>query len=322
MSKGPVLFKRAAGVVASLAICFVVFQAVQSLLISKLQQDGAGIIVAYDTLEKDSLDVLFLGSSQVICAVDSGTLTNEYGISSFNYASSGQQLITTKYYMDTALTRQRPKVIMLEVNSIFNDSIPISDNLFAWNYSPMPASPAKFQSLMEATGGNLKLSIEHTFVPLLAYHDRWKSFEKRDVLYALNPREYAAEQIQTRGFLLRDEVTTGIDVAYFGDDTSKVDIPQYNADAIRYMEERCKREGIELVLLKVPSSDWTKGQSSSVEEFAKECGLEYVDLNARWDEVGMDASTDLFDAKHLNVSGATKTTRWLAKYLQDKRSLA
>ena len=312
------MLKKVVSAAVALFVCIFLFEEVQSVLITKSQLDGAGITTAYRYVEKGSVEVLFMGASQMFCAVDAGALTNEHGISSFDYGASSQQAFITKYYLRTALRLQDPKIVMLEVNSIFNKSLPVGDDVLAWNYAFMPASISKFESLYEATGGNIAASLEHTFAPVLVYHDRWKSFDENDVLYATNPKEYAAESLAHRGFLPRDHVESGLEIAYFSDDFERMEIPEYNAEAIRNMALECRSRGIRFVLFKVPVSNWTKGHSISVQEFADECGVEFLDLNAHWNEIGLDTNTDLYNYSHLNTSGAEKTTSWLAKWLKER----
>lgn len=97
-----------------------------------------------------------------------------------------------------------------------------------------------------------------------------------DVLYVTNPREYAVKSLEHRGFLPRDHVVNGLEIAYLDDDFERVGIPAYNASAIRNMATECHSRDKRFVLFKVPVSNWTKGHSASVQEFADECGIEFL----------------------------------------------
>ena len=89
---------NATSVLFSLVLCFAVLLLVQELLAPKSKEDGTGITTAYRYLDERSLDVLFVGPSQMFCAIDAGRLTDEYGIDSFDYGASSQPLPTTAYY--------------------------------------------------------------------------------------------------------------------------------------------------------------------------------------------------------------------------------
>ena len=49
-----------------------------------------------------------------------------------------------------------------------------------------------------------------------------------------------------------------------------------------------------------------------------EYDLEYLELNDYLDVIGIDEQTDFANERHLNGSGAEKTTDFLGKYLLDR----
>lgn len=54
----------------------------------------------------------------------------------------------------------------------------------------------------------------------------------------------------------------------------------------------------------------------SVKHFAEENSLEFIDLNEKLTEIGIDENSDFYDGAHLNTNGAKKTTKYLAILLQ------
>ncbi|PCG18721.1 hypothetical protein KQ44_14580, partial [Brachyspira sp. G79] len=63
---------------------------------------------------KNSIDVLFLGSSHVHFDIDPAILYKEYGISSYNFSSSSQTLLNSYFRLKEALKTQKTKLIILE----------------------------------------------------------------------------------------------------------------------------------------------------------------------------------------------------------------
>ena len=82
----------------------------------------------------------------------------------------------------------------------------------------------------------------------------------------------------------------------------------------------CEENDVELVLIKAPSlyPEWYEEWDVQVEEYARVHDLKYINFLEHVDEIGLDFSTDTYDAGlHLNLYGAEKLTdyfgAWLAK---------
>ena len=92
------------------------------------------------------------------------------------------------------------------------------------------------------------------------------------------------------------------------------------------MRELCAENGVELILVKAPTNSWRYYWHDEWEEqivdYADEHSLRYYNLINSEEEIGIDWSTDTYDAgAHLNVYGAEKTTRFFGAILKDVLSL-
>ena len=85
-----------------------------------LRLKGIGWNHAYTFYQnpKNSIDVLFIGSSHVHNGIDISLLYKEYGISSYDFSSSGQPLPTSYFYVKEALKTQKPKLIIFDSYSL------------------------------------------------------------------------------------------------------------------------------------------------------------------------------------------------------------
>ena len=286
----------------------------QLMLTPIFPAESTGMVVGYKLLEENSLDVVFLGASQTFTGIDAGRLTREFGIESFDLCSSGQIMSMMPLYFDYALKTQTPKIVMVEVYSIFDDPTGCYDSSLAWNYGPMPASKEKYQSLLKVFGGDKWKAFEYCYLPYLVYHSRWSSFyPSLFYKYYINPKD--SVDISNRGFYGRDHVEQVTIQYYENDEITQRIIPESNQDDMLYMKKVCDQKGIQLVFYKSPSADWSRSDSISTKSFMKDNGLTFIDLNDYIDEIGIDASTDFHSVNHLNVSGAEKTTEYLASIL-------
>ena len=81
----------------------------------------------------------------------------------------------------------------------------------------------------------------------------------------------------------------------------------------------CREQGAQLVLFSSPSTaNWDYLRHNAVAQFAKELGVEYIDMNLMTQEIPIDWETDTRDrGDHLNHDGAEKVSLWLGSYLAD-----
>ena len=85
----------------------------------------------------------------------------------------------------------------------------------------------------------------------------------------------------------------------------------------------CEKNGAELLLVSAPSPvNYDYKKHNALEEYAKEKGLTYVDLNMKHRDIGLDWTNDRYDrGDHLNIHGARKVTEYIGKYLKENYQL-
>ncbi len=276
------------------------------------------LINEYFHLDKNCIDVLFLGSSQMFRTVDSTRLNDKYHINACNFGASGQTMSITPYYFDEAIKTQSPKLIAVEVGCIFIKSSELTEKEIAWNYASTPLTDEKISSLEQTLGNKIK-AYEHAFLPLLIYHDRWRTLGENgkpesqyDIDYVLNPEKY--NSLYPRGFVYSDTVNK-VSYDFNSTDTTLKSIPNESKAAIEYLSRECREKNIKLIFFKAPAPIWTRGECESVKKYLRKYNLDYLDLNEYSDVISIDDNTDFSDEKHLNTSGATKTTDYLAGIL-------
>lgn len=306
----------AAKITSALLSFVLIFMFIQPFFIPKYLSGAnplSSIVQGFNKLEKNSVDVVFMGASQTYCAIDTRKLTKENGISAYNFASSGQPMIITPYYLEEVFKRQSPKLVMVEICRIFEKKSEVVEKELSWNYNPMPVSFEKYNSLYEVFEGDVLKSVNYSYSPLFLYHSRWSAINGDDIEYVLNNDKYV--DAEARGFSPREK-TEKQKLDFYNGDTTLREIPPESKEAMLKMAEMCKANNTKLVFFKIPSTDWTKGCSNSVKSFMQENNLEYIDLHENLKEIGIDPENDFFDYEHLNAAGAAKTTRYITGVLE------
>ena len=90
------------------------------------------------------------------------------------------------------------------------------------------------------------------------------------------------------------------------------------------MTALCKEKGVELILVKAPSvyPYWYEEYDAQIEEYASKNGLSFYNFTEKVEEIGLDFSTDTFDAGlHLNYDGAKKLSVYFAEILANNHNI-
>ena len=290
-------------------LCFAFgFWAIQAFMVPKYVGRSTTAVEGFYKLD-DELDVLFLGASQMFCGIDAQQLTAD-GISAYDLGANVQPFVMTKYYLRFATELKTPKLVVVEVSSIFNDDKDFTDAQISWTYSPTRNDKYKWESLLETLGGDKLKAFILMFFPLIEYHSRWSELNPDDFLYYLADFDYS-----TRGFLSREAIEPQT-IKYYMEDSDDYSIPENTKENIAEMKKICDENNIKLIFAKIPAASWSKKQSDLVQSYMDSEGYVFFDYNRELNEIGIDSQMDFYNMNHLNDSGAKKVTRYLEPLLE------
>jgi len=126
---------------------------------------------------KNSIDVVFLGSSHIHCDVNTAILWDNYGIAGYDYSAAEQPIWITYYYLKEFCKNQNPEVVVIDLYSIarFGDDFNefwMPDNVYGMNFSLNKAE----LMLNSCT----KEQINKYFPSFAGYHNRYNELEDQD----------------------------------------------------------------------------------------------------------------------------------------------
>lgn len=234
-------------------------------------------------------DVLFLGTSHTLYGVSPMDIYQKRGFTSYNLGTAGQPIAGSYYLLKDALQSQNPKVVVLDVSSLFmaseKDDVP-------WRYilDSMPLSRTKIEMAKSYAelekGSNSKFFARDNIAcflsvvfPIIEYHDRWDELNRNDFLdlgkqnvsyysagYSLNPVvNYSGISIEymnsTTAELSGDtekwisEYTQQKEKTYSikMDSLYEPEISDYNAEYLDKIKRICDANNVQLLLIKYPS---------------------------------------------------------------------
>lgn len=240
--------------------------------------------------KKNTIDVLVAGDSESYTSVSPMDLWDRAGIAAYDCGQPGQRIQETYYILKTVFRTQSPKLVLFETNTMFRD-------------------PGFLK--------NVQLSLTEPLAyhfPVIKYHNAWKALFDGP----------GGPKKSYKGFEIRDKVVSYEgDEEYMKETKDKAQIPEVVRIYMEKIKRLCEKNGADLLLVSAPSpKNYNYKKHNSLEEYARENDLPYVDLNMKFRDIGIDWKMDSYDrGDHLNISGARKVTAYIGEYLADNYDL-
>ncbi len=266
---------------------------------------------------KNTLDVLYFGTSAVAHGISPLKVWDEFGIASYSLATEHQPPIMSYYLLKESLRFQEPKVIFLECNEFFID-IDYDNRVHFLRkvLDYMPLSKIKIQAVSEIVRNSENQTFLKHFYPLITYHDRWEYLQKKDF-----------QKVTTKNSL------KGVDVCYEifpcelpadfmqPGENDKIELDETGMSYLERIVQLCKTQNINLVLIAMPRKLWTNSKSEAIYKVANEFDLTFIDYNLveNSSKIGFDSNKDFYDdGGHLNAYGAEKISMSIGAFLMKK----
>ena len=290
----------------------------QMLLMPKyMSENREGALVAEYYNDAINHDVLFLGDCEVYESFTPPTLWEEYGITSY-IRGTPQQLIWQSYYLlEDTLRHETPKAVVFNVYAMRYGE-PQNDAYNRITLDGMEMSAVKLRAI-QASMTEDETMLSYLF-PLLRYHDRWDELESDDLTYLFH-----RDTVSHNGYLMQTGVKP-MEVALKGTPLLDSSLPKICFDYLDRMRSLCEEKGIELILIKAPTNFWGyywyDEWEAQIVDYAAKNSLVYYNFIPLTEEMGIDWSTDTYDAgAHLNVYGAEKLTSYFGRLLIERHGL-
>lgn len=308
--------KRIIRVTFIIIIFLTLFFGLQRLVTPKYETnlvEGHMIKEYYD--EEKNHEVIFIGDCEVYANISPMVLWQEEGITSYVRGNS-QQLIWQSYgLLQETLNYEIPKVVVFNVNSM-RYSKPVSEAYNRLMLDNMKWSKEKI-SIINSSMLEEENLITYLF-PIFRYHSRITELTKEDFTYF-----FKDQNVTYNGFLINKEVKP---YTSFPTERKLVNY-DFSDDNYHYLDlirELCEKNNIKLVLMKAPSiyPYWYDEYEENITNYANKYNLDYYNFKNVVEEIGIDYQTDTYDGgEHLNLSGATKLSKYVAHLLKDNYEL-
>ncbi|RRD36926.1 ABC transporter ATP-binding protein [Fusobacterium nucleatum] len=273
---------------------------------------------AYYKIPKDSLDLLFVGSSHSYCTFNTRLFDHYLKCNSLNLGTSSQSFSITYSGILEILKRQTPKVIVIEVYPIKREpSVPaLRPHLDTMNFS-INKLRLIMNSLPISKWGNHLLTTTY-------YHSRWKEFY---VLKNTKDKDYGeyGKRLENKGFsgYNYDFIRNTLHYNIYEKDWNKTFNPLFNIDnnSLNLLESLfkiCKEKGIKVILTSPPviedSNTLSILYNLSLKNLMNKYDVNTVDFN---DGTKKYERICFLDDEHVSLAGADEVSFKMANYLKE-----
>lgn len=245
---------------------------------------------------ENTIDVVVLGNSGAYSGFSPMELWHNFGYASYVSCEGNQNLGESINIFEEILQKQKPKLLIIDVDCFWQS-----------------------KNEIKRIETNVKSYI-YRYFPMYKYHDRWKTV-KLDEMFAKKQYNY---RTSTKGQYLSRNVKVP-SKEFVMEKTDKVEkVPRSSVAFMKILLNKCEENDIEVLLIDIPAMHtWNYEKHNGVEEFAKEYGLNFLDLSLVTDKkYAINWKKDSRDGgRHLNSFGARKCTKYIGEFIKDNYNL-
>lgn len=276
--------------------------------------------------DNDTVDILVMGSSHSIDAIDSAQLSQklaeEEGLdtSVFNMSITGMRIEQIAYRFEEALRTQKPKLLIVETFSFVPISYSNEETIrrYALDYMPLDREKIRFI--------NNKIEDKTSFyVPFIKYHSRWMELNRED--FQVLSKEWVKEKSKYNGIAADEKPDyTGERDAYFEQDFTAITeccpLEEAQKEDLEYLLRLADENDVRLLFVSVPykvqmdynSVELIKCNNYLREEYVDDERIYLLDLNADMNALHWNYDY-MQDEGHVNNKGRMVVMDCLAEYI-------
>lgn len=278
--------------------------------------------------EKDTIDVLYIGDSNVYTGISPFEIYDKTGITGYSASTPQQDVIGSYYAAKELFKTQSPKIVMLDTTEFFTyvDSFTELGTRSETDYMNWGINKLEIINEKEYNY-TLKDKLAYIF-PLIRFHDRYSRLTEFDIRKIVQNNE-----LSYKGYLYETKVNKfenkgqknykkfkeyEMQQEQKNANSSELKIQDYAKEKVEQLKELCEQNNCELVLITMPNTDERALEKYEIfKRYAEEKKLKYVNFNFEVDEP-IDWETDTQDrGNHLNIKGAEKVGNYISKYLSE-----
>ena len=303
------------------ALCFLlilagVFSYALYVLVPKYDYGLCSMTNLYQQ-EKNTVDMLVIGTSAAQAGVNTSLLWEEHGIASYNLCSAELPYWASYFYLKEALKTQSPKLLVLDAKpAIYTQTYTRKARVFMSAYG-IKSLDNRIGSILASVHPDNRVKFLFGISEL---HGNYASVTASDFSY---PPDNGGRGSSWKGFIGYEEALDFEEP--WGDVSSDATTPIHEKQQ-QYFEmilQLANEKGIDVLVIGFPTPDYVHDHPyfNTIKALAEKYGAAYLNYNHP-DIVGMwDFATDFADWQHLNIRGSIRLSTHLGAYLAEHYAL-
>lgn len=317
--------KHAVSAIVFLLIASVIFVCF-TYVFRTTKGNGRLNIVSFYNEKKDTVDMVVVGGSAVYRYWDPMQAYEDSGMTSFVFACASMNGQMYRCAVEEVLSRQNPKLLVIDGRRFisrcveekkdtvrfFSDSIDMNLNRMVNMYKYCRTYGMSFP---ETVSYMLDLCMYHNNMDALTSKTNWKLWDNRYVNTSGNfIKGYGLSGAVKRLKGTPEELAFSTQTTPLGPVTEKA-----YRDFLEYL--KTLDQEILIVFTPAQSSEADIYEFNELMRIAGEYGFPVWNGNHFYEEMGLDFSTDFYNAHHTNILGAEKVTGTLMEYIKENYEL-
>ena len=264
--------------------------------------------------EKNSLDIVSIGGSNIRRYIDNPFLYELTGLTSYNVVESRMAVEAYPYLLKEIRKTQTPKLTIIGTRGYIRyhgeEGEEEREKNLRWTTDNMDFSLNRW-AYINSYLDTLKQKLEMMF-DIVTFHDNWQNVETIMPEYADN-----REKSPLKGWTVVKKVEKTKKLKTY-EETPFPLLEGAKESLDKFLEVLKGEEGPFLFVL-TPYHLGKKAyrRSLTVKETIKAAGFDILDFNEFYEELDLDPETEFYDKNHVNALGARKVTKFLADYLEE-----
>ncbi len=265
---------------------------------------------------KNSLDVVYIGSSNAYAHFNTVLAYDKYGFTTGMVSADAQNVAVTKYMLIEAQKYQKPKVFVIDIGRICDDDLYIfSEGDIRKTTDSMTFSKNRkeaIDTLLKYRDTEKDKYINY-YISLFMYHNTWKN---------ITEKKFVGDENLYKGYVFSWDTSRTEPQEKLEWVDNYIDMPEEDEKILLDLIDYIKSNNLN-VLFVIPRKAFDEeymGRFNTAISIINENGLKVLNFN-NMDDFDVDFNTDLYNAGHLNVYGATKYTLYFSKYLKENYDL-
>ena len=271
---------------------------------------------SFYSLEKDSVDVMFVGSSHVYNGINPLVFYEVTGLKGFDLATSNQDMAMGYRVVEEIFRYQTPKYLVMETQSFFYNPFhfDMCDPYYKMTYDDMRWTRSKLDGLNEWLAFSTNEKLINRVFPLFDYHSRWDELSWDDFFskrLATNIEGYCYTFYpypnEFKGYAIEEKYA---------------DIAPICFEYFDKIKQICDEHGTTIILVSIPDGKTNSTRADMMFDLAVSRGVSFYDYNSKegFAKTGV-LENEWRDLSHLNATGANKFTRVFAYTLIDEKKI-